>query len=235
MVYARIRKGRRKNLRLVRKIVRKGKKTYSGPRPGFGNIIGKRILASHQVNRLVALTGTPSAGNMAAGAIFSFAAGGSVDQVLANPWLDASEQVRGFEQLRDLYESGRVIGAKVKVTFTVERGATVTPMVGITYNTGNSPVALTTIDQYKEHRYSRTRMLKIGDQTGSVVLSHFYSPKKMDGTKAKIDEPTPPTSFFRIFMFPQDETAAPPTVRCQIEVKYLAVWTEATNVPNSAY
>lgn len=196
-------------------------------KPSLGNIIGKRILARHKVSRTFTLN--PTAGGIA---IQTVRATYGID----DPWGDASESVRGYDQLNDLYRNFQVIGSKIRVRFFVEKGATVTPTVGVLFaylTTQTSTTNLTTIDDYKENQFSRMRVLKVGDQSGAVTLSHFYSPKKMAGRKLEIGDTGQQLGFFRVFAFPTNEIADPGDIYVQMDVEYLTVWNQPDQVPAS--
>lgn len=234
MPNARIRKGRRKNLRMVRKI-KWARKRLSASRPSYGNILSKRLLANMKMNTLASL-------NPAAGAIATY-------DVCANFQLDdptgtgSTDQPRGYDQLLALYGTWTIIGSRIKVRFIVNPSATVTPMVGITLFKGTpqtDPGNLTTIDDYKESKFTRLRILPVGDTTGVVTMNYRYSPKKVLGHKQEVAEEA--LSFsgsadnaysYRIFVFPADESGDISAVTVQVQTEYLVVWSNPQNPPAS--
>lgn len=234
MPNARIRKGRRKNLRMVRKI-KWARKRPSGNRPSYGNILSKRLLANMKMNTLASL-------NPAAGAIATY-------DVCANYQLEdptgsgSTDQPRGYDQLLALYGQYTIIGSRLKIRFIVNPSATVTPMVGITLfkgAPGASPQNLTTIDDYKESKFTRLRILPVGDTTGVVTMNYRYSPKKVLGHKQELGEDLTSGGAsaddqytYRIFVFPADESGDVSAVTVQIQTEYLVVWTNPQNPPAS--
>jgi len=217
-----------KSKRMVKKpsYKRSYKKRSYSLRPSFGNIIGKRVLARHTLRTITSL-------NPGAGAIATLNC--AANHTLDDPTLTISaSQLRGYDQMKALYDKGTIIGSRMIVTFTTNPGATVTPRVGVLmYNLNSAP---TTIGDHIDGLGNKTVTLPVGDTSGNRVLSLSYSPRKVLGHKQELDiNPGSGTESynFRCYAYPADNSADVASMTVEIKLEYLVVWTAPRTIPTS--
>jgi len=188
----------------------------------------KRMVMTHRYCENVVLnsvSGTLAVGNFSCNALYR-----------PNITVPAGS-VMNFDQMAQLYDQYTVIGSKIRVRVATN-SPTYSQIFGIMVN-DDTNVAYTNISGVDENPLGTTRLIAAG-QNPSISLTKRWSAKKMfpGSTLANNDlqgtSTTRPTeqSFYTLFL--QDPSATVSVaVTCQVEITYIAVWTELRDVARS--
>ncbi len=166
-----------------------------------------------------------------------FAANGLYDPDITG----GGHQPRIFDEMMALYNHYTVVGSRIKVTF-FNSDANIPVVCGIMVST--DATSSTELQDYIEQ--GNVRYAVVGGDThgsGSLrTLTATGSPKKafgvakiMDNSNLKGYVSGNPAEllYYNVFCCAQNESSDPSSVDCTVEIEYLAVFTEPTNLQAS--
>lgn len=159
---------------------------------------------------------------------------------MRQPWDGgATHQPMGFDQMNALYDHFTVIGSSCKVTVTATTSGEEAYRVGLYKNDDATP-AQVGLNEVAENTPSKVRVVSVG-QVVPVRMKETFSLKKTYGGGSLINNPrfigdgsNSPTEMTHFVIALQSLRILTTTeVSVQIEIDYLAVWTELKPVGQS--
>lgn len=151
----------------------------------------------------------------------------------------AGHQPLGFDQLMPMYDHYRVIGSRIRVTFS-NHDTTYPQIVGI-HCQDNTTVSEGSVDPLIENGRTRWTKLATEGSGGSVKTlqynwsaKNFFGKSSLNGDRYQGTVSANPTemAYFRLFAQP-DHANDSSAVRCTVEIDYIALLTEPHNFTQS--